>query len=218
MPHLVIEYALDGQRPGYAFKPPTNGFDEALLKAVWRQAMPRGQGWGANGYTGARSLKCFPVDRRIVAVSEVIVTDQQDEGGRRGIRRSEITLIPTWNYLKYLKSRLYALPKAVHHAADQALSLGHWAQIVDGAIPRPKRQTPQIILACPYANPVAWQIVEAVVLKLATSWKLRTIKGWGRVNSLTTLALTYRDESRIVALPLEKALQFRGEASIITIP
>ncbi len=209
MPHLVIEYALDSKRPGYAFRPPTDGFDEALLKAVWRGAMPRGQGWGGVAYQGARSLKCFPLDKQIVAVSEVVVTDQQDEGGRRGIRRAEVTLLPAGDSLPYLKSRLETYPEAVQRAADKMLSLGRWAQIVDGALPKVKGRSPQVILAHPYTGPGAWQAVEALVLKLATSWKLRTLKGWGRVNSVTTLALTYREESRIVALPLEKAAQVR---------
>lgn len=209
MPHLVIEYVLNTNRPGYAFRPPTDGFDDGLLKAVWRGAMPRGQGWGANGYTGARSLKCFPVDKRLVAVSEIVVTGQQDEGGRRGIRRAEIEFIRSGDYLRYLKWRLESLPEPVRHAANQKLTVSRWAQIVEGALPKAKRKTPQIILAHSYTDPHTWQVVEAIILKLATSWKIRALKGWGRVNSLTTLALTYRDESRIIALPLEKAQQLR---------
>src|SRR5690606_41945434 len=68
MPHLVIEYATGGKRPGYRFRPPVDGIDEATRSAVWRHALPRGQGWGAEGFAGARSLKCFPVGRGTVAV------------------------------------------------------------------------------------------------------------------------------------------------------
>jgi hypothetical protein len=208
-PQLVIEYVLDGKRPGYAFRPPTNGFDEALLKTVWRHAMPRGQGWGDLAYTGARSLKCFPIDKHTVAVSEVVVTGQQDEGGRRGIRRAEIHIFPAGEYLPYLKRRLESFPETLRLTAYRKLDLACWAQVVDGALPKVKGRAPQVIVTHPYAHPEAWQVVEILVLRLATSWRLRALKGWGRVNSLTTLALNHREESRIIALPLDRAAQVR---------
>src|SRR5690606_41939715 len=94
MPHLVIEYATGGKRPGYRFRPPVDGIDEATRSAVWRHAMPRGQGWGAEGFAGARSLKGFPVGRGTVAVSTICVPDPADELGRRGIRRAGCELWP----------------------------------------------------------------------------------------------------------------------------
>ncbi len=209
MPHLVIEYVLNGERPGYTLKPSPNSFDEATLKAIWRQAMPRGQGWGTETYRGAYSLKCFPVGRHRVAVSEVRVTELEDEEGRRGIRRAEITLLSVRDYLRYLRDKLAVFPDWVHFAAGRMLTLSRWSQIIDKALPGMRRKTPQIILAYPYSEPGSWQIVEALILKLATSWKLRALPGWGHAHSLTTLALSHWDESQIVALPLEKASQAR---------
>ncbi len=55
MVDLVLEYVLNSRRPGYNFTTPTNGFSDSTLKAIWQQAMPRGQGW--RHYIGAQSLK-----------------------------------------------------------------------------------------------------------------------------------------------------------------
>lgn len=205
MPHLIIEYRLDGNQPGYAFVPPTDGFDERLLRAVWRGAMPRGQGWGSDIYLGARSLKCFPVDRRIIAVSEVTGTDQADEQGRRGIRRAVITLIPVWKYGDFLRARLAAIAVSEREAARHKLTLSRWVSLIEKALPRFSSKPSQIVLAHPYQGPEQWQMVEALVLTLAISWKLRALYLGARLESLTTLALTHRDESRLVALPLDRA-------------
>src|SRR5262245_31400962 len=86
MPSMIIEYQLDTRHPGYAYQQPTPAYPDALLKAVWKQSMPRGKGWSAPIYQGARSLKCFPVSEDQVALALTTVTDQVDETGRRGIK------------------------------------------------------------------------------------------------------------------------------------
>src|SRR5690606_24009966 len=82
-----------------------------------RQAMPRGQGWGADALAGAQSLKCFPVGGGQMAVSSVTVTGQSDELGRRGIRRAEVSLVPARDYPAVIQARLDALPREVREAA-----------------------------------------------------------------------------------------------------
>ncbi len=211
MHRLVIEYILDGKRPGYNFKPPTDGFDDATLKAIWRTAMPRGQGWGTDGFLGSWSIKTFPVDRSRMAVSEVLVTDQIDEQGRRGIRRAEITVMNHSAYLSYLQTKLKHYPKSVQDAAERSLNRCVWRRIVDRALLRSGKQ---IVLAHPYRHVDDWQFVEALILHLVTSKRMRLIEGWGFTSPFTTLALDHRDESRIVALPLDKARKIR-KASII---
>ncbi|NJL56806.1 hypothetical protein HC928_17885 [bacterium] len=81
---LVIEYVHEGHQRGYNFTSPTDGYTDAALKQVWRGAMPRGQGWGAEGLAGAHALKSFVLDDGRVALSRVTVTDQADDAGRRG--------------------------------------------------------------------------------------------------------------------------------------
>ena len=54
-------------------------------------------------------------------------------------------------------------------------------------------------------TPDDWQVVDAMVLKLATAARLRVMQGFGKINAFTTLALDYHEESRIVALPLDVA-------------
>jgi hypothetical protein len=211
MHKLIIEYVLDGKRPGYNFRPPTDGFDDATLKAVWRSAMPRGQGWGTDSFLGSRSVKTFPIDRSRMAVSEVLVTGQQDEQGRRGIRRAEITVMNHSAYLAHLQARLKHYPKPVQDAAERRLNRFVWRRIVDRAL---LRSGQQIVLAHPYRHADDWQLVEALILHLVTSKRMRLIEGWGFTSPFTTLALDHRDESRIVALPLDKTGKIR-KASVI---
>lgn len=214
---LIIEYALDaspprgldGMRPGYRFRPPVEGFDERTLNAVWRQAMPRGQGWGADALTGARSLKCFPLAGGLVAVSNVVVTDQADEMGRRGIRRAEIDLLDARGYPAWLEGRLADTPAAIREAAGQRLAGALLRRMLNRALLRGGRQ---VALAHPYRSADAWQVIEALVLRLVTSPGVRLLEGWGPHTSFTTLALETQDESQIVALPLEAA---RSPAAIV---
>ena len=102
---LVIEYVLEGHQRGYNFTSSTQGYSDDDLKTIWRNAMPRGQGWSA--FVGARSLKCFPLDEhglRVVAC-ETVVTDMIDENGRGGIRRATIQVMARADYLTYLDRR-----------------------------------------------------------------------------------------------------------------
>ncbi len=197
MPHLVIEYVLQGYAPGYNFTTPTNGFDDETLKTIWRSAFPRGQSWA--NYTGLRALKCFPVKENLYALSEVTVTDMQDEAGRKGIRRAEIDLFTTAECIDHLNARFERYPAEVHRRLDRKLSLNEWRKILDRTLPRFKGE-PQVILTHPFKDATDWQIIEALVLKLALC-RIGPIKRWGSLASFTTLALDYRDESSIVAIP-----------------
>ncbi len=214
MTELVIEYVLDGRRPGYNFTTPTNGHDPDTLKAIWQQAMPRGQGW--RDYIGARALKCFPLEGgRQAAIAEVTVTDQADEIGRQGIRRAEITLLDGADFLDYLALRLALLPEKARQEAERRLTWRHWKQIMDRAAPKPRKQAGQIVLAGEYTGPAGWQVMEAAVLIVATSQRVRALKGWPRVLPLTTLALDPRDESRLVAIPLARLSRHNGSKPIV---
>jgi hypothetical protein len=204
MQKLVIEYLLDGEQRGYNFTTPTERIAPAVRRTVWRQAMPRGQGWGEAIYHQAHALKCIPLENGRVALSEVVVTDQQDEMGRQGIRRAEITLLRAPEYPDYLQQLYEQYPESIRKQAEAKFNFGLWKRIANQAMPKMKGQ-PQIILAYPYTTPADWQVIEAMVIKLATASRLRLMKGWGKVNAFTTLALDYRDESRIVALPLSVA-------------
>lgn len=200
MQPLIIEYVLDSRRPGYTFTAGTDGHSQAVLDDVWRGAMPRGQGWRA--YTGARSLKCFPVaGGRRMAISTVTVTDAADESGRRGIRRAEVVLIDRRDYLDALQARLDAMPDPVRGTADRLLTLWRWKRILNRATPKMRERAGQIVLSAPYATPEAWRAIEAAVLRVVTSRRLRAVKGWAALPTLTTLALTPHDGGRVVALP-----------------
>jgi hypothetical protein len=204
MRELVLEYVLEGRQRGYNFTSPTQGFHDDTLKAIWRGAMPRGQGWGVPGYVGARSLKCFVLDDGRAVVSEVVVTDQRDESGRAGIRRAVIAVMQPGECAEYLNQRLARYPDAVQRHLTKRPTLGQRKQILDGALRL--RGAAQLIFAHPYAGPERWQVVEALVVKLALS-PLLALWRHGRVAPFTTLALDYRDESPLVVLPEERAQQ-----------
>ena len=209
MQRLVIDYVLDSRRPGYTFTSPPQGLSDTAVQDVWQRAMPRGQGW--SGYTGARSFKCFPVDGgRLVGFAEVVVTDREDETGRRGIRRAEVTLHDAGAHRAALQARLDALPDSVRAAAEERLSCPRWLRIVERAIPRLNKEKGQVVLAAPYTTPQAWQLVEALLIRVALALPVRAVKGFPGILPLTTLALAARDESPLLALPLDRARVLKG--------
>ncbi len=215
---LTLEYVLEGKQPGYTLRGVDGLLSEAQTRAVWRQAMPRGHGWAAPNLRNARAIKVFPIDAHTTAVSEITVTDQQDEQGRRGIRHAEIELFPSAEVPALLKRRLASYPEALQREASRHLTLELWKNLLNSGLPKARRSPPQIILAHPYDGPQAWLPVEALGLQIASWWALHAIPGWGRFHSLTTLALTPLDESRIVALPLEKATSLTTGLPVIVIP
>lgn len=198
MRHLVIEYQLEGRRRGYDFSSSTAGFNDDTLKSVWRAAMPRGQGWGAPVFQGARALKSFPLADGRLALSEVMVTGLTDEHGRGGIRRAEVAICQPGEYAELLAARLARLPSLFSGTSER--------------LPRPAGDA-QVICTHEYRSPKAWSRVEAVVLLTAHDVLTRGLFG-RRFVSFTTLALDYRDESQWVALPTPYAA---GAAGVVVL-
>lgn len=218
MRELAIGYVLEGARRGYSFTSPTDGVEPDALKAIWRGAMPRGQGW--EQYADATALKCFPLDGGEAVVCDVALTDMQDEVGRRGIRRAAIQILSPGEYQDHLSARLRALPKAVVTRAERKLYSSEWELLFKKYRDTKKPKTilkPQTILAYPYDSADGWRFVEACILLLATRSTLLTnlieitptINPFAdRILSFTTLALDYREEGRIVALPRDRMRAF----------
>jgi hypothetical protein len=217
MRELEIGYVLEGTRRGYGFTTPTDGLDPDALKAIWRGAMPRGQGWDA--YTGTPALKCFPLDSGEAVLCAVSVTDMQDEVGRRGIRQARIVVESPAEFRRDLLNRLYALPQETVADAERKLYSREWELLFKKYRDTKKPKSfikPQTILAYPYSA-AGWPFVEACILLLVTRSTLLTnlieispaINPFAdKILSFTTLALDYREEGRIVALPLEKIRAF----------
>lgn len=221
MHHLTIDYVLNGRRRGYSFTSPTDGLHPELLKIIWRSAMPRGQGWSAEKYRGARALKCFPLPSGEVAFCETVITDLRDEVGRGGIRRTDIRVMTEHEHHEYLRHRLGELPAQTTAEAETRLNSRDWQLLFNKnrEAKRPRTMIkPQTILAYPYMAG-AWQFVEACILLLASRATLLTnlIEVSPRLNpfadrvlSFTTLALDYQEGGRIVALPLDQAQAYDG--------
>ncbi len=205
MEPLVIEYVFEGHQRGYNFTSSTRAYDDFTLKTIWRGAMPRGQGWGAAAYTGAHALKCFAVDEDSVAIARTTVTDLQDENGRKGIRRTEVDIMPAAVYRDHLRARLDAHPAPIRDQAQAQLTFWKRASIIEKTLPKFRRD-PQLILTAPYTE-TTWQVIEALALRLALE-PIGLMRRWLPVIPLTTLALDYQEESRIVAVPAEKAVAF----------
>lgn len=212
--HLTIDYRLDGLRPGYQFTSPTGGIADSDLKTIWRQAMPRGQGWGA--YIGARSIKCFAVGRGRLAISEVVVTDRADEEGRRGLRRAEITVMGQADYEASIRARLKAYPVEVRKAAGHRMDAGRWVRVLLNAVPRLNGKE-QAVLTHPYTTPDDWAVLEFMVLYLSTRWSVRAVRGLPPVVPFTTLALNHNEEAPITAIPASKLGHTPG-GRVIRIP
>lgn len=188
---IVLEYVFEGHRRGYNFTTPMNGYDEETTRTIWRHAMARGNGWGE--YVGARAIKAFPLPDGRVAVSEMTVTDLTDESGRRGIRRAVIDVMKPTIYQLHLQSRLAGYPAAIRKEAGSKLA------IVQQRANRLKKTIP-LLLNAPYTTPREWWLMEALILMLVMQPK-GALRRRGDFLSFTTLALDYRSESTIVALP-----------------
>lgn len=191
---LTIDYVFEGHRRGYNFTGPTAPHDDETIKSVWRHAMPRGQGWAA--YTGARSIKGFALPFDQTAVAEVTVTDKEDENGRRGIRRAVVDVMTPVVYGHHLRSRLAGYP-----AATLAAAQAHY-ETVARRMPKLKKDTP-FVLAYPFTTVQNWWVVEALIFKLLLT-PVKRMEKWSAF-TFTTLALDYREESQIVALPADRA-------------
>jgi hypothetical protein len=196
---LVIEYILEGHKRGYNFTSPTSLYDDATLKTIWRNAMPRGRGWNAPQLLGSRSIKGFMVDNGQVAVSEVTVTNMVDESGRRGIRRAVVDVMPSAVFAHHLQSRLDAYPAEVQQAMEEK------AAMVSRSFPKLKKRMP-LLLAFPFTSTHDWWVMEALVLRLVAA-PLKQMRRWGAVIPFTTMALDYRNDSRIIALPFDQAAE-----------
>lgn len=198
MRQLVIEYVLEGHQRGYNYTSPTSGFNDDTLKTVWRTAMPRGQGWGAEVYRGARSLKSFRLPDGRMALADVVVTGQRDESGRAGIRRAVVDVMLPGEYLDRLKALLRQYPQDVRAIVERKPWMGR-------RIPKVKGDS-QVLLSHPYTSPNDWQVVEALVLEAAREALDHAWMG-GRFISFTTLALAYQDETQLVVLPEKRAVE-----------
>ncbi len=211
MTTLVLEYLLEGHKRGYNFTTPTQGFDDDTLRHIWRSAMPRGQGWGS--YTGAQSLKCFPLPDGRMALSEVTVTDLRDESGRAGIRRAVIEVLREEACRARLDERLRHYPTIIQERLQAMPTFLQRAKIANYAR---FRSDPQLVLAYPYDTPYAWQMIEALVIKLVLA-PFGPLRGWRQIIPFTTLALDYREESTLVALPQERARKLAGQDKKLSI-
>lgn len=206
---LALDYTLTGQRRGYTLGP-AGAVPPDVYKVIWRQALPRGQGWDAPTFIGARALKCFPIDARTAAISEIAITDLRDELGRGGIRQAVIHYGSHDAIRRILRDRLDALPHLVVHRAEAALTSQAWALLFKRYWDASRGLKSQTVLALPYTA-AGWPFIEACLLLLATRATLlaNLIELSPSVNpfadkllSFTTLTLDPRDETRLIALPL----------------
>ncbi len=205
MRQLTLEYVFEGHKRGYNITSPTNGFNDDTLKTVWRNAMPRGQGWSADAYVNARSLKSFPLPDGRIALAEVNVTGLRDESGRGGIRKAVVDIMQPGEYLDALRARFSRYPQQVLFEASRKPGFGRRRM--------PKIQgDSQIVLAHPYQTADTWQFIEAVILTEAIELLERRWLG-SKYFAFTTLALEFRDESQVVVLPESRANELQASGS-----
>lgn len=203
---LVIDYATEGEARGYRFTTPTRGYSDEDLKIIWQRAMPRGQGW--TQYVGARSLKSFGLPSGRIAVSQISVTDQQDESGRRGIRRAEVAVLSSRDYPAHLRDLWDGLSEGIQK--DALFQWEYWRKLrlIDSHSARIRR-TGQLVLTHPYTTMPDWQVLEGIALRAAMLPALISVLP--SPFSWTTLALDYQDEGMLVAVPEQKLQQKREQ-------
>lgn len=195
MTQIIIEYVLQGIRKGYNITSGADDLPDAVVKAIWRQAMPRGTGWSA--YTGARAIKAFALPDGGVAVSTVTVTDATDESGRTGIRRAVVDLLPAGGFERHLRQMWTNYPPQVTAIARE--------RCADLARKLPRIKPNQtLVLTSAFQSAKNWQLIEAVILYLM----LDPPRRWQHLNPpfpFTTLALDHLAENPLIAMPAERA-------------
>ncbi len=201
---LTIGYVMQGHQRGYNFTTSTHGYADTVLKTIWRQVMPRGQGW--SDYIGARSLKCFELPDGEIALAEITVTDQQDENGRRGIRQAVVEVMPVQTFSHHLKFRILGYPSDTFAFANTAYEILKNVRI--------KKNAP-LILAYDYKNPRFWWGMELLILKLVDN-PPRHLRRLPFPISFTTLTLDHLGETTIIGMPATKAAQI-SDATVITL-
>ncbi len=194
---LVIDYRLDGSERGYAFVTSTRAYREDVTRAVWRHAMPRGQGWSA--YIGLSTLKGFPLPGDQAAFSQVTVTDREDEGGRRGIRRAVVEVMHAGDYSARLQQHFDALAESIQNDARATVEFWRKTRRLQ-RMPRRQQQSDQLVLTHPYSGPADWQYMAALTLLLVLD-PIAHLRRWTRPIPLVTLALNPAGERGMVALP-----------------
>lgn len=204
MNQLIIEYVLEGHQRGYNFTSPTRGYSDDVIKSIWRNTMPRGQGWSE--YIGSRSIKCFELPSGEIALAEITVTDQEDENGRRGIRRAVVDVMSLRSFSQQLKFRLLGYPSDSLAFANAAY------EVIKSA--RLKKNAP-LIIAYPFKNPRQWWGMELLILKLVDD-PPRHLRRMSFPISFTTLALDHLSENTIIGIPQAKAAQIT-DATVITL-
>lgn len=200
-PSLTIAYLTEGPQRGYNFITPTHAYSEETLKWIWRNAMPRGQGWAA--YTGAESLKCFALPDKRIAIAHTEITDQSDESGRRGIRRTTIDVLARHEYRPTLIRRLAQFNAGLQHDADFQLTQWRKTGAFERLSPQIKRAK-QLLFTHPFSTLADWRVIEVLLLKIAITPPY-ALRQFGEILPFTTLALAPHEESLLTALPSDKA-------------
>jgi hypothetical protein len=105
-------------------------------------------------------------------------------------------------YRHHLQSRLAGYPSDVQAAAERKRAA------IQRSMPRLKRRQP-LMLASTFTTARDWWTIEVLVLKLAAA-PIGPMRRWGDVIPFTTLALDYRDESNVVAVPANHTVHLDG--------
>ncbi|MCU0499170.1 MAG: hypothetical protein MUF87_17595 [Anaerolineae bacterium] len=200
-PPLIIDYLTEGPQRGYSFTTPTHAYSDETIKSIWRNAMPRGQGWAA--YIGAKSLKSFVLPDKRIVIAQTEVTDRADESGRRGIRRTQIEVFAPADYRPALTHRLGQFNAGLQQDADFHLAQWRKTAAFERLGPQIKRAH-QLIFTHAFSTLADWQVIEVLLLKIAIHPPY-ALRQFGNVLSFTTLALAPHEESLLTALPADRA-------------
>lgn len=214
---LHIAYVLTGAQRGYTLSADA-GVPADAQKAIWREALPRGQGWDDPAFTGARSLHCWPLGAGMAALSHTTITDQRDELGRGGIKQAHIVYGTLREIATALHDRLTVLPGHTLATAESALASQAWGLLFSRYRENMPAMKPRTLLTFPY-TPAGWLFIEACMLLLATRATLlaNLIEVTPQINpladrmlSFVTLTLDPREQSRLLALPAAHAARWPG--------
>lgn len=244
MDKLFLDYNLrENGTKGYTLQDIEGKVSGEIRRQIWYSALPKGKGWNADEFRGVQILKCFELSDGRIAISQVENTNETDEGGRSGIMRSSILVASRMRAISWLQQRLTDLIEEdtilSKHAHQIINSRGFKSQLIYNRHRSPDNHTfdkrsgllsqlmgaisskakGQIILTWDFSKE-HWKIIEIIMLSLVTRKTNVTSEFLESTNdfiNFTTLALDYRDENRIIAIPTSKFENLENHVSHINL-
>jgi len=187
LPMVLISAKVDR---GYGFDYISPEISEGQIESIARNWAPTGQGW--RQLLGVRFVRIIPLPDNSVGWVELQVAEDQDEFGRSGLLRAEVSVAPRELATTLAHNHLSKLPIPIINASKR------YMPGVAGLYWRAFWRM-QTVVAAPLSFINKWSLIEAIVLRSFLALP-RFIQSSA---TFTTLCLSPSNMGTIIGMPLE---------------